>query len=311
MTNGNKSKKKHTATASSLDKQRIFIQIPAYRDSELGPTLIDLYAKADRPEALRTAVIWQLGPRDILDHRVDTLPNLEIIRVPYEKSLGCNWARSLLQKKWSDEPFTMLLDSHHRFVKGWDSILINMHMALLANGVRKPLLTSYLPDYDPENDPEMRHKTPYAIYPLSREKGVLVRLTSYPVPYWRQQHRPVPASFLSLHFVFVAGSFNREVLFDPEIYFFGDEVMTGLKAFTWGYDLYHPHRIVGWHCFNRATRVPHWDDHDNWTSLHEQSLNKMKNIYRGKLTKGAGLGSSRTIMDYENHILMDLVADKS
>jgi hypothetical protein len=37
----------------------MFVQIPAYRDSELAATLLDLYAKARCPEFLRVVVLWQ------------------------------------------------------------------------------------------------------------------------------------------------------------------------------------------------------------------------------------------------------------
>jgi hypothetical protein len=41
------------------DERRIFVQIPAYRDPDLGPTLEDLFAKAADPDALRVVVLWQ------------------------------------------------------------------------------------------------------------------------------------------------------------------------------------------------------------------------------------------------------------
>jgi len=37
----------------------IFVQIPAYRDPELVPTLVDLIEKAQAPRRLRVGVCWQ------------------------------------------------------------------------------------------------------------------------------------------------------------------------------------------------------------------------------------------------------------
>src|SRR5690349_20509893 len=45
---------------------------------------------------------------------------------------------------------------------------------------------------------------------------------------------------------------------DPSIYFFVDEIAISLRAYTLGYDLFHPHRILGRHLYNRSTRVTHW-----------------------------------------------------
>jgi hypothetical protein len=284
------------------------VQIPAYRDSELGTTLRDLYGKAEHPRRLRTSVVWQRGPDDTISADVRSLPNLEITEVAFEESRGCNWARSILQKGWRGEPFTLLLDSHHRFVRGWDTAVLDMYRQLESTATTKPLLTAYLPSYDPSREPGARKKRPYKIYPAEREQGILTRLTSYPLPYWTRLTRPVVADYVSLHFVFTKGEFNTAVPFDPDIYFFGDEVVTGLRAYMAGYDLFHPHRIVGWHCYDRASRVGHWEDHDGWFQQHEESLRKMRRLLLGKEQRWGLPHAERTVSDYEEHIMLTLVA---
>jgi hypothetical protein len=286
----------------------VYVQIPAYRDRELAPTLRDLYRKAAHPERLRVAVLWQRAADEDLPASVRALPNLELLDVPYEQSRGCNWARVQLQDRWHGEPYTLLLDSHHRFVRGWDDLVVSMYEGLRDRGVERPLLTTYLPGYDPALEPRGRKRVPYRIYPMSREDGVLTRLTSYPLPFWRRLDAPVEAEFLSLHFVFAAGGFNTDVRFDPDIYFFGDEVAVGLRAYTHGYDLYHPHRVVGWHAYDRAARVTHWADHDGWYRQHEAALDKLRALFRGEDGGAGWLGTRRSIADYEAHIMADLVA---
>jgi hypothetical protein len=284
----------------------IYVQIPAYRDSELPTTLLDLYAKADQPEALRVCLVWQHGLEETLGAAVRGLPRLEVIEVPYEQSRGCNWARNLLQSKWHGEEHTLLLDSHHRFVAGWDRTLVYMYESLRTRGVERPLLTAYLPAYEPRRDPEGRKRAPTKLYPFGREDGILTRLTSYPIPFWRSINRPVPADYVSLHFLFTAGRFNMDIPADPDLYFFGDEVATGLRAYTWGYEFFHPHVVLGWHSYDRATRVPHWDDHKGWRSQHQRSLEKLRALFSGDGPPGQ-LGSSRTVADYNNHVMVRLV----
>jgi Glycosyltransferase (GlcNAc) len=285
---------------------RIYVQMPAYRDSELEKTLRDLYSKADHPEQLRTAVLWQRGPDESLSADVRSIRGLEIRAVDFAESRGPNWARAQLQKGWRGEPLTLLLDSHHRFVRGWDSKVVSMYGRLRASGVEKPLLTAYLPSYDPARDPGARKKRPYKIYPYEREHGVLTRLTSFPIPYWTRLHGPVPADFLSLHFLLAEGRFNETVAFDPDIYFFGDEVVTGLRAYLAGYDLFHPHRVVAWHCFDRASRVGHWNDHREWSSQHEESLRKIRRLFVDPDPYRRADGG-RTVSDYEEHTMVSLV----
>ena len=287
---------------------RIYVQVPSYRDSELPKTLLDLYAKAAVPERLRSCVIWQRAPEEALPPPVWALPGIDIIEIDAQASLGCNWAREMAQKCWRGEEFTLIIDSHHRFVRGWDEAAVAMHRQLRASGVRKPLLTAYLPDYDPKREPGARRKRPYRIIPYGRDHGILTKLASTPIPLWTSLTEPLEADFLSLHFIFTTGEFNDEIRFSPQIYFFGDEVVTTVRAYTSGYDLFHPHRILGWHCFDRAGRVPHWNDHPDWHRQHERSLSVMRRFFAGDYIDDIlTLGTERSVADFENHTLTALV----
>ncbi len=283
----------------------VYVQVPAYRDRELSATLLDLYARASRPERLRTCVVWQHAPGEELDPAVRGL-DVEVVAVPYQRSGGCNWARALLQDNWAGEPYTLLIDSHHRFAQGWDDLVVGMYEQLRASGVERPLLTAYLPPYDAD-DPAVRGGRPFKTYPLARDHGVLTRLIGYPLALPHTLSAPVPAEFLSLHFVFADGAFNTAVRFDPDIYFFGDEVLTGLRAFTWGYDLFHPHAVVGWHLYDRVSRVTHWADHDRWYEQQARSLAKLREVFGGGAAADGWLGPHRTIRDYEDWIMAALV----
>jgi hypothetical protein len=267
--------------------------------------VLDLYRRATRPSRLRTVVVWQHDAAEALDPRVTRLPGLELIDVPARDSQGCNWARRLGQQAWADEPFTLMLDSHHRFVPGWDDLLQGMHDRLRTAGVAKPLLTAYLPAYEPARDPHGRRRAPTRLRAAGRDAGVLTRLVGDPVPHWCPRTAPLPAAFLSLHLVFAAGAFHREVEMDPAVYFTGDEVLTGMRAYTAGYDLYHPHRVVGWHSYDRASRAPHWGGPAEWERRQRASLAVLRGWYR-PATGPAGPGV-RTVADYEAQIGVRLV----
>jgi hypothetical protein len=286
---------------------RIFVQIPAYRDTELEATLLDMFDKAKHPERLRVVVLWQRAPRERLSPRVRKLPGLELIEVPHTQSRGCNWARSLLQKQWRGEPLSLLLDSHHRFVADWEAKASQMYAGLLARGVRRPMLTGYLPPYTPETEPRGRKRAPFKIYPLEWQRGMLLRLTSYPIPFWQELEAPVSADFLSLHFVFTDGAFNRDVPFDAQTYFVGDEVAMTLRAFCHGFDLFHPHRVLGWHCYDRSSRTTHWHDHSEWFEQNARSLDRLRRLFRGQLRGRHGIGAERSVRQYEAKTQLELL----
>lgn len=290
--------------------ETIFVQIPAYRDCELGHTLRELFTQARHPERLRVAVAWQYGPDEVgKEDELRKWPNLELLKVPAEQSQGCNWARELLQQRWRGEEFTLFLDSHHRFVPGWDVETVAMWKQLRAAGHRKPIVTGYLPAYEPSTDPVGREGAALRILPLERHQGLLFRLVSEALPEVSATHAPVPACFTSLHFLFAEGEFNRVIRFDSDLYFFVDEIAIALRAFTHGYDLFHPHRVVGWHAYNRASRVTHWRDHPNSAMRFDITCKRIRALYRGRLTGLYGVGTQRPVAAYEHLVGEPLIRD--
>lgn len=285
---------------------RLFVQMPAYRDPELSTTLRELYACADHPSEIRTRVLWQRG-EESLDPDVLALANLEIVETPYVDSKGSNWARSRLQQAWDGEPYTLFLDSHHRFSRGWDTSALEMYESCRRKS-EKPILTGYLPAYDPQTDPAGWKNEPTKLYPHEREDGVLVRVTSYPIPFWESEPEPVHGVFVSLHFLFAEGSLNADIQLDPDIYYLRDEVVTSVQAFTWGYDVYHPHRVIGWHCYDRRSRVPHWVERSDWYLNQDATLYKMRRHFTDQSSAPAGYyGIARTVRDFERLAMIPLV----
>lgn len=281
--------------------ERIYVQIPAYRDRELLATVADLVATAASPDRLVVAVAWQYGPDEAhLASALRAAGPVRLLSVPAAESQGCNWARQLLQRGWDGEEYTLFLDSHHRFVPGWDHRLVDLHRRQREAGFDRPVLTGYLPPYDPRRDPEGRVRTVYRMAVADRRHGLVFRLTGHPIRDWQQLPGPVPAAFASLHLLFAAGVFNQDVPFDPDVYFFADEVAIALRAFTHGWDLFHPHRVLGWHLYDRSTRTTHWSDHPAWRDRDDRSLRRLQLLYRGELTGPYGVGTRRTIADYES-----------
>jgi hypothetical protein len=72
---------------------------------------------------------------------------------------------------------------------------------------------------------------------------------------------PMRARFLSGGFVFADGLFVKEVPNDPAHFFSSEEISTAVRAYTHGYDLFHPHRVVIWHQYSRGSAPKVWEDH--------------------------------------------------
>lgn len=294
----------------------IFIQIAAYRDPELIPTLHDCITNADHPENLYFGICRQFHPEDRFDDLkyFKSSPNFRVVDVPHLESQGACWARNLIQQLYKGEDYTLQLDSHHRFAKGWDTQLINMIKQLQQDGHDKPLLTTYAPSYDPDDDPNKRDKNAWKMdFHKFIPEGAVFFLPAT-IPNWRKLDKPIPARFYSAHMAFSVGQFANEVQHDPEYYFHGEEISIAVRAFTHGYDLFHPHRPVIWHEYTRKGRTKHWDDHDTKKTVEKpwHIRNKECHLRNRKLFEmdgekrdidfgKYGFGNVRTLDDYEKY----------
>ena len=131
---------------STTGNGKIFIQIASYRDPQLLPTLRDCIENSDNPENLVFSISWQHSTEDSWDNMGEFKddPRFKIIDIDYNESKGACWARNKLQQQYDGEEYTLQLDSHHRFIKGWDTELINMLRDLQTKGFSKPLINSYI-----------------------------------------------------------------------------------------------------------------------------------------------------------------------
>ena len=288
-----------------MKKNKIFISIASYRDPELIPTIKDCIKNADSPQNLVFGISRQFNPKDSFDDLSDYEddPNFKIINTNYKKSLGVCHARYNIQKLFDGEEFYFQLDSHHRFVKGWDKKLKATLRSLKKSGSKKPILSSYLPSYDPDKAGEERLNDVWRTYIDRFMPEGPIFIFPETIEGWKNQ-KPEKARFISGHFIFSYGSFCEEVPYDPKLYFHGEETSLAVRAYTWGYDIFHLHRPWVWHHYTRDGKARHWDDVPLWEKLNNQSFTRYKKLLgmdglrRVHIPK-YGLGKIRSLSEYE------------
>lgn len=285
----------------------IFIQIASYRDPQLLPTIKDILDKAKYPDNLRIGISWQHSEQDSWDKLDEYLkdPRFRIIDIPYTESQGVCWARNKVQSLYKDEKYTLQLDSHHRFVQDWDTQLIEMLEGLQKEGHSKPLITSYIPSFDPDNDPGARVQEPWKMnFDRFIPEGAVFFLPAS-FDSWEDKTKPLPGRFYSAHFAFTIGEFCKEVPHDPNYYFHGEEISIAVRAFTHGYDIFHPHKVLVWHEYTRKGRTKQWDDDKEWVRrnnmchLRNRKLFEMDGEKRDIDLGVYGFGDKRSLQDYE------------
>jgi len=289
-----------------MRNNKIFIQIASYRDPQLIPTIKDCLNNAKNPENLVFAICWQHDDTENLDEfKNDT--RFKIIDVPYQDSKGVCWARNAVQQLYSDEKYTLQIDSHMRFNKDWDETLIGMVKQLQDMGYKKPLLTAYAPSFNPENDPQERVQKPWRmVFDRFIPEGAVFFLPE-DIPNHTELKSPTRARFYSAHMCFTLGEFSVEVQHNPEYYFHGEEISIAARAYTYGYDLFHPHQAVIWHEYTRKGRTKQWDDDKQWGERNRISHHTNRKLFGmdGEKQEGHdgkyGFGKIRTLREYEEY----------
>ena len=287
----------------------IFIQIASYRDPQLLLTLKDCIAKAKYPDNLRFGIAWQHSSEDSWDD-ISEFKNdsrFSILDIDYKDSKGACWARNEIQQLYKEEKYTLQLDSHHRFAQDWDKIMVDMVKSLQKAGHKKPLITSYIPSFDPDNDPAARVQTPWKMnFDRFIPEGAVFFLPAT-FDLWDDPSNPLPARFYSAHFAFTLGKFAKEVQHDPDYYFHGEEISIAVRAYTHGYDLFHPNKVVCWHEYTRKGRTKQWDDDKEWGKRNSDCHLKNRKLFgmdgeKQDINFGKyGFGKVRTLKNYEKY----------
>lgn len=254
----------------------VFISIASYRDPELLPTLKDMLCHAAQPQLLHIAICWQdnealevfeqagfvrLGLRHIAGYEVVRFryrqATIDIISVHFYASQGACWARSLAEMLFENERYFLQVDSHCRFIPAWDREMKEMWLQLQEHSPR-PIVSAYPPPYIPGEEEEASKKR-YVSRLIFREYNPQGIPMFSSVPFIATE--PVRGSYLAGGFIFTHGEFVNTVPNDPQIFFAGEEIAMAARAFTHGYDVYHPHKPLLWHYYQRENHSKVWSDH--------------------------------------------------
>jgi hypothetical protein len=284
-----------------LDNDLIFVSLASYRDPQLVPTVCDCLGKASNPARLRFGICWQRDVEDLPLPFVED-PRFRVLNVNWRDSKGACWARAEIMKLWQGEDWFLQVDSHCRFVEAWDRVLLR---AMAETASAKPILSTYASPFT-LGENEILHGGPFQMIFQEFTAEGIPQLRPGAVLPGRASQKPLRARFLAAGFLFAPGKFVEEVPYDPELYFMGEESAMTVRAFTHGYDLFHPAESIVWHDYIRADARKHWGDHSDtadvpapWSKLDGTSRTKVRRLLAGEPVEGFGLGQVRTLDEYE------------
>jgi Glycosyltransferase (GlcNAc) len=287
----------------------IFVSVASYRDTDVQNTVDDLFAKATFPDRVTVGVYLQIDPELDRDCLVRIRTNLSVVTIDAKKARGAGAARAAAQRLWNGEDYFFQVDSHMRFVQGWDETLISM---LAECPSEWPVLSTYPLPFTPPND--FNPDRYVVIKPKSFDVDGVMLQNSGMFPFNGQGLAKSP--YISAGMLFGPASMIVDVPYDPYIPFTGEEISLGLRLFSHGYDVFIPNKVIAYHNYNLAPERPRiWKDQDlhanmgavgrarvlwlcgqTTTALPEKTLVGMDKY---------GLGCKRSLAQYEAFAELD------
>lgn len=284
----------------------IFISIASYRDPELERTIRSAIDNAANPDELYFGVVIQEFEKEMPD--LSWVKNISLVQIHPKFARGAGYARSIAMDLYEDQDYYLQIDSHTLFEKNWDLLCIEQHNKAQEIAKNNKVILSHFP-------------MPY--YVETNNKISIIKKSKIQLPYPTKQipkltkrnewtaerielsnkNMPEESTTLLAGFIFTTGNIVKEIPYDPEIVFFGEELCFALRAWTRGWDIYSPCKIILYHFYTRERYSKIWKDRNiravSWKELESISKEKQKNILCGIEQGIYGLGNIRSIEDYE------------
>ena len=286
---------------------KIFISIASYRDPELEHTIKSAIDNADHPTRLNFGIVHQGTDKEMPD--LSWLNNKKVISMHPRDAMGVGFARSKAMDLYDNEEYFLQIDSHIQFVDGWDTKLINqLQMAQKKSKNNKIIISAFPGMYIRESNQAVLvgfHKGNEMTYPckqvLSRRKNGA--WASARVEFESEDNTPEQSNTVLAGFIFTTGNIIKEIPYDPEISFFGEELCFAVRAWTNGWDIYSPKEFILYHFYGRNGYKKVWKDNNvrkiSWTDIEARSEEKQKRVLCGIEEGIYGLNNVRSIEEYE------------
>ena len=310
----------------------IFISIASYQDPLLVSTIWSAYSNARNKQDL----IFSICDQSDNPVKVGELPFAHQIKYDHVDPIfakGPCWARHRAQSFYAGEKYFLQIDSHTQFSPYWDILFEGAFLEIATMGkedpyFKKPVITSYPRSFQVIDFEKgafaLNNGDKHTQVITYREdsifsRGSFSRQIGIPTKHLEITH----AYLMAAGCVFTRGDFVKEIPYDPNYYFYGEELSMALRAFTHGYSFFHIPDVPLFHLYTDVSNLPrklHWDPEDDknravkWHELEKNSLDRLDDLFAGNIEDSMGLGLERSLEDYallsgidlKNKIILDL-----
>lgn len=286
----------------------IFISIASYRDPELTRTIKSAIDNAANPDDIYFGVVLQ--ELEKFEPDLSWVPNLSLTKIHPKFARGAGFARAEGMKLYDNQDYYLQIDSHTLFEKNWDVLCIKELEKAQEIAKNKKVILSYFPPpfyVDAKGVVTIvKGSKSHPAYPTKQIPKLTKRSewTAERVEFSdKAKKNPELSTTILAGFVFTTGDIVKDVPYDPEISFFGEELCFAVRAWTRGWDIYSPSITILYHFYTREGYKKIWKDRNirnmSWKEIEDISKAKQKRVLCGIEDGVFGVGSYRHIKLYE------------
>lgn len=297
----------------------IAIQIVSYEDGLLKSTIESAIAQSDCPERLHFIIGYQYVDLSLL-YELSHISNCKIIHIPVDRAKGVCYARNLCQRLVSDEKYVLHVDSHMRFIKHWDTAIIDF---LESKNDPMGFISGY-PEGVSDNDcllpvDDVKFDKPLPMLSMSARNFVIFSTNKAMANamYFFAKSRTFDewnkltfdrSPFIGACYFFGYANIDKIVKIDPNMWFYGDEFPVAARLFTHGFNNYvfsKCYILHKWSHFDAAKKVNRPSQTDSKSERRSKEVARMDALFKGQIQGKYGLGNVRTIADFQSFMGCD------
>lgn len=289
------------------DKAKILVEIASYRDPDLLNTVKSALIQSYNPDRIFFSICYQ--DDNLQDYNI--LKKNKHCKIWYLKdsdTKGPCYARYLCQQMLDDEAFVFQIDAHMRFVKNWDNKMIEQ---LLALKDEKATISFYPPNLEndmdslPLDDSIFNHPVLSNINIAKNFHDDDYFISFDSISNNSDNRQPTKSSFIAAGNFFSFSNAHREVLHDPEMCWFGDELPMSIRYYTHGWNNYCPTECYIYHKYLRKNRfIP--KSYPAGKEREEKRFKQLLNLDNENYDMGKfGFGKQRTLKQFEEYAGID------
>jgi [Skp1-protein]-hydroxyproline N-acetylglucosaminyltransferase len=244
---------------------KIFVSVASYRDSQCPLTVKNMIEKAHNPEKLVITICEQNEKDDIpcLDNDYVKGVTIKRVKMPASEAMGPCWARYIIQNMWKGEEYYLQIDSHTRFVEGWDTKCKEQLELAKEQHNNDVCLSNYVSTYDLKTEEIVKNpmRGPMSVESIE-DDGFFRYNSKYCKPF--ADGLPKESKGWSGCFSFSKSKIILDAPYDPytPFLFFGEETDIFVRLFSRGWKIFVPAEPICFTVFDRSYRKTFWERRD-------------------------------------------------